>query len=239
MDKKVYFALCTADAGLAAQLGAQLHRWAEEICLELELVDMPGVPTKADEYAVLLVDDDGAGERAHDALQQLRADGFAGGLVLLTGDDRFAIDGYQCHPDAVVRKPLSADGLRRAVERCFAYWSQGLQWIDLPLQHRRLRVPLYRLYYAEAAGRNTILYRAGEKMQVNCSLSALEQMLPHPPFLRCQKSFVVHLAAVRELAGGKLIMCDGRAISVARGLLRQVQTELAVYRQSNEEEGTR
>ena len=76
-------------------------------------------------------------------------------------------------------------------------------------------------------------------MQVNCSLSALEQMLPHPPFLRCQKSFVVHLAAVRELAGGKLIMCDGRAISVACGLLRQVQTELAVYRQSNEEEGTR
>ena len=230
MEEKICFAFCTADTQTALRLEALLHIWAEEMCLQLTTKRLSSpFEGEAEEYAMLLVDDGDLNGETLSQLQRLRESDLAVGVVLLTADERVAIDSYQCHPNAVIPKPLSYAGLKAAMNRCFACWSKGLQWLDLPLQHRRLRIPLYHLLYAEAAGRNAILYCIGEQVQVNCSLSALEAMLPKPPFVRCQKSFVVHLAAVRRIESGRLIMVDDRPISVTRARLRQVQEEFSAY----------
>lgn len=230
MEENICFAFCTADTHFAQRLKALLHIWAEEMCVHVttKWLSSP-FEGEAQEYAMLLVDDGDLNGETLSQLQRLRERNLAMGLVLLTADERIAIHSYQCHPNAVIPKPMSYAGLKNAMSRCFACWSKGLQWIDLPLQHRRLRIPLYHLLYAEAAGRNAILHCIGEQVQVNCSLSALEAMLPNPPFVRCQKSFVVHLAAVRRIENGRLIMNDDRLISVTRARLRQVQEEFSAY----------
>ena len=129
----------------------------------------------------------------------------------------------------------SQTGYIQRLGRCngalFRLLAKGLRWLDLPAQHRRVRIPLYQLYYAEAAGRSSILYSAGGGLQVNCSLSVLEAQLQQPPFLRVQKSFVVHLGAIRRISGGELIMCNDMVISVARSKLRQVQIGRASCRE--------
>lgn len=230
MEENICFAFCIVNTQTVQRLEALLHIWAEEMCLQLTTKQLSSpIEEKAGEYAMLLVDDGDLNGETLSQLQRLRERDLAIGLVLLTADERIAIDSYQCHPNAVIPEPLSYAGLKAAMNRCFACWSKGLQWLDLPLQHRRLRIPLYHLLYAEAAGRNTILYCIGEQVQVNCSLSALEARLPNPPFVRCQKSFVVHLAAVRRIESGRLIMTDDRQISVTRTRLRQVQEEFSAY----------
>ena len=78
-------------------------------------------------------------------------------------------------------------------------------------------------------GRDTILHCAGGPIRVNQSLSKLEPDLPAPPFLRCQKSFLVHPDAVEKLTGGELIMKDGQRISIARPRKQEVQKALAQW----------
>lgn len=230
MEKKVCFAFYTTDAHIAVQIEALLTVWAEELCLRLQIKRLFSLLDRPEpSCALLLVDDCGLNRERLLQLQRLRERRAVCGLVLITADEQVAIHSYQCHPNAMVPKPMTYAGLKAAMQRCFSCWNQALQWLDLPLQHRRLRIPLYYLLYAEAAGRNAVLYCIGEQMQVNCSLSALESMLPHPPFVRCQKSFVVHLAAVRRMENGRLIMSDDRVISVTRTRLRQVQKEWMEY----------
>ena len=234
MQKGIRFAVFAAEKQTAEQVCKLLHAWSEEICVQIAIDagDAAVLPDaeQAARYMLLFVDSSGLNADALAQLQTLRTADPECGLVLLADDDRAAIDVYPCHPNALVPKPVTYNGLEAAMERCSSYWQRGLGWLDLPLQHRRVRLPLYQLNYAEAAGRHTILYRAGGLLQVNCSLSALEKQLPHPPFLRCQKSFLVHLGAIRRLTGGELIMCNDRVITVARSRLRQVQGELSEYR---------
>ncbi len=237
MKKEIRIAVCM-DEQTADQVNRLLHTWAEEICvcIEVEPLAVASLLETMDAYALILADGNGLTSEELAVLQRLREKNHASGLILLADDDRAAIDVYPCHPNALVPKPVTYHGLDAAMERCFLYWRRGLNWLDLPLQHKRVRIPLYQLYYAEAAGRNTILYRAGGELQVNCSLSALEDQLPHPPFLRCQKSFLVHLGAIERLTGGELIMCNNRVVPVARARIRQVQEELADYRSKRAKE---
>lgn len=176
MGKMVRFAVYTNEEKTAQRVSAFLRAWAEEICVELQLAMESGSPAAldADGCALLLVDSAGLAQQDIACLQAVRAAYPDCGLVLLAEDDRTAIDVYQCHPNALVPKPVTYSGLD----------------------------------------------------------AALEESLPQPPFLRVQKSFVVHLGAVRRVSGGELIMCNDRVISVARGRLRQVQEALAVYRRA-------
>lgn len=131
--------------------------------MDLQLVLEKGVLSalNAEGCALFLVDSAGLDRKDIRCLQMMHAKHPDCGLVLLADDDRTAIDVYPCHPNALVPKPVTYGGLDAAMERCFGYWQKGLRWLDLPAQHRRVRIPLYQLYYAEAAGRSSILYRAG------------------------------------------------------------------------------
>ena len=62
-------------------------------------------------------------------------------------------------------------------------------------------------------------------MENNQPLGKVAEQLPEPPFVRCQKSFIVHLGAVRHISGGLLQMNDGQSISISRPLLSQVREQ--------------
>lgn len=67
-------------------------------------------------------------------------------------------------------------------------------------------------------------------MRASVPLGKLWEELPSPPFLRCQRGFLVHLDAVAEMSGGSLsLTCDRRAVPVSRKQLREIQDSLAQW----------
>ena len=59
-------------------------------------------------------------------------------------------------------------------------------------------------------------------------LYRLEQRLPELVFVRCQRSFLVNLLHVQQIAGNNLYLSDGTEISLGRGKKAGVQE---AYRQ--------
>ena len=76
-------------------------------------------------------------------------------------------------------------------------------------------------------GRDTILHCTDGEIRVNLSLSKLEPELLSPPFIRCQKSFLVHPDAVESLTGGELHMKDRQVISISRSRKKEIQELLS------------
>ncbi len=185
-------------------VSAFLRAWAEEICVELQLAMESGSPAALDaDGARCSWTAQGLPGRILPACRRCAAYPDCG-LVLLAEDDRTAIDVYQCHPNALVPKPVTYSGLDAAMERCFSFWQKGLGWLDLPRSTGACISRCISCSMPRRPGRSSVLYRAGGALQVNCALSALEESLPQPPFLRVQKSFVVHLGRSDGCPAGSL-----------------------------------
>lgn len=103
-------------------------------------------------------------------------------------------------------------------------------WLDLLYQRERVRVPLCQVQYVEAQGRNTLLQCAGGMIEVNKPLGQLAQLLPQPPFLRCQKSFLVRMSAVAQIQNGMLVMSGGQEIPVSRKQVQEVRQKVELWK---------
>ena len=151
-------------------------------------------------------------------------------LIVVSADRQLAVQSYRWHPVAFLSPSAGFQSVHRAMDLCFPFWRQGLQWLDLPFHRDRIRLPLCQLYCAEADGRETILYCTGGQMRASVPLGKLWEELPSPPFLRCQRGFLVHLDAVAEMSRGSLsLTCDRRAVPVSRKQLREIQDSLAQW----------
>lgn len=222
-ELSIRIGICTADQALGQALCRVLEGWAQVVCANLDLaLWTSAAQAEPADCALLLLDLD-EGDAAFRLAARARERGQ--GLVLLSQDEGQAIGAYRCHPDAFLCKPLKADKLRQALKRTAHLWQQGLRRLDLPYYRSRIQLPLCQIYYAEAQGRHTILHGTSGPVEINQPLGKVAEQLPEPPFVRCQKSFIVHLGAVRHISGGLLQMNDGQSISISRPLLSQVREQ--------------
>lgn len=231
---QVNISVYARDAGLHAALSAGLAHWAKDVCVNLELRDWDGVLRQDDEAEenVLLLDVESLGEQW---LERLRAVPAHSALILVTDDPVMAIQSYCCHPTGLLQRRCAYPALKAAMNQCFSAWRQGLQWLDLPAQRERIHLPVSQVWYAEAEGRNSILSGPWGSMRASIALGKLEEVLPSPPFVRCQKGFLIHLGAVEKLVGGELIMSgDRRAVAVGRQQMGKVRRLLKQWRDEEE-----
>lgn len=228
-EDTVQLLLCTRNEELAGRLRRLLEHWAQENCVRAAVTVSPALPGAAPD--LLFLDGDTA-----EALPPERpaALGRAGVVVVSRGAGR-AIAACRWHASAYLPPRPTRRELQRAMDGCFAAWRGGLQWLDLPARRDRVRLPLCQLRYAEACGREVSLFCTGGCIQASVPLKKLEEQLPSPPFFRCQKGFLVHLAAVGSLGGGVLTMAeDGRQITVSRQQIGPLREALARWREEEE-----
>ena len=92
----------------------------------------------------------------------------------------------------------------------------------------KIGIPFSNLLCVEGARRGCRIHTTHQRITSQEPLYRLEQQLPEKIFIRCQRSFVVNLTHVREIAGSSLLLNDGTQISIGRGSKSDV---LAAYRQ--------
>ena len=147
----------------------QLSLWAEARCVRIRFLSWQGTDTRRPDPApsllfLYLQSGDGGPNQAPAWLEEVLS---SCAVVILSEDQLQAIQAYQWHPAACLSIGFSYDDLYQAMDRCFRYWRQGLEWLDLPCQWERVRVPLSQLHYAEGQGRDTILHCAGGEMRAS------------------------------------------------------------------------
>ena len=229
--EQIVIAVITRDGSVAERANRMLTLWSEALCVRFRFTDWNGESAGIPDPCPNVLLFDLQGEDGDPSLEPvwLKELPSACALVILSDDQRQAIRAYQWHPAARLAPDYSYEALCRTMDRCFRFWRQGLEWIDLPCQWDRIQIPLSRIQYAESMGRDTILHCADGEIRVNMSLSKLEPELLFPPFIRCQKSFLVHPDAVEALVGGELRMKDQQVVSISRSRKKEVQQLLTQW----------
>ena len=199
--KPVEIAVRTRNGSLADRLERMLRRWADAACV---LTARARDGERAD---ILFLDADTCPppENARPA------------LVIISDDESRAIGAYQYHPTAFLHSRPTAADFRSAMTRCFPAWRDALNWLNLPGGREAFRLPMGGIQYVEASGRESVVYCDNASFTVPVPMGELARQLPEPPFFRCQRSFIIHMSAVRNVTEGNLIAAgDGRVIPVSR-----------------------
>ena len=219
--------ICSQDNAFCERVEHTLALWQESFCVRCtsERLEWEDLPRRKGTIRFLDLTD--AGNVRHPSPEHLLIQDTA--TVIVFANEEQAIEAYQWHPTASLRFDFNYADFCEAMDRCFSFWRQGLQWLELPFRRELVRLPLCQLRYAEADGRETLLYCTGGVMRVSMSLGKTAEQLPSPPFLRCQKSFLVHTGAISELSGGNVVMSDGRSIPMTRDRSRELAKTVAAW----------
>ena len=203
--KAVKFAVRTRDGELAERFKRMLCHWKDTVCVLMEPV---AAELPAD---ILFLDVDTC------PLPERAQPDFPPALVTISDDASRAIAAYQCHPAAFLRSRPTAADFRAVMRRCFSVWRGGLRWLSLSGSRESAKVPMGRIQYVEASGRESVIRCGDAVYSAPTPIGKLAEQLPNPPFFRCQRSFMIHLSAVGAVSNDGLITAkDGRAIPVSR-----------------------
>ncbi len=207
--------LCTPAEQTA--LCEMLQTWLTFSCVSMQVVTQ--APPDGPEPTILFWDLDGP------APPVLRRPDCA--LILCARDPQQAIGSYCFHPAGFLTKPITPDDLWAVMGRCAALWASALRRLEIPRGRERFPLPIYNLVWAEGGRRGCLLHTVHEAVTTREPLYRLEEALPPAVFLRCQRSFLVNITHVRQIAGSRLVLRDGTALPLGRQTRASV---VAAYR---------
>lgn len=197
-----------ADAQGQKALCDRLHTWMALACVSMNLVT-PETSTPDDPPQILFWDLD-QGEPPLPAREDQA-------LFLCSRDPQRAIDSYSFHPTDFLPMPVSMERLWSAMLRCTRLWFPHLLRLEILSDRVRVGVPYQNLIWVEGTRRGCMLHTSHQSIASREPLYRLEQRLPPLLFVRCQRSFLVNLLHVQEIAGSSLYLSDGVEISLGRG----------------------
>ncbi len=223
-DRTVRTVVCTGTEEQGERLRSLLLRWARSVCVRLT-VEVAGelISGKEPEAELLLLDMDSV---------ELPERGLPGkpGLIVISRDAGRAIRSYRWHPAAFLKPDCDENKLAEALAACERHWQRGRVCLDSPQQRRRFRVPLGRIRYVEADAHYCLLNQGKHSLRVRYGADELEALLPSPPFVRCHRSYLVHLDAVERVTYTSLTLKEGVVLPLGRTCVRSLGEALEEWR---------
>ena len=217
--------ICSGDEALRERLRRCLARWASCECVRLRFAETEGGEAAEEAGALVFLDmGTAAPARCRDAL--------APAGVVITRNEKQAIEAYRLHPAALLPPDFSYAELRDALSACAQAWAPGLRCLELPGRRGALRLPMGSIRYIEAQRDYCLIHSDGATVRVRATMLSLERLLPGPPFLRCHKSYIIHLQTVRAMRYTAVQLgCADAALPVGRRYSACVRRALELWKE--------
>lgn len=225
-DEAVCAVLCTASGPLAERLRDMLLRWADGECVSLTVERTERFPLPESGSAQLLfLDLDSVELPEPGRLEKQKT-----GRIVISRDAGRAIRSYRWHPAALLKPDFDARRLAEALGACEKHWRNGRICLESPYRRREFRLPLGSIRYVEAAAHYSVFKQGRQSVSIRYAINELEKLLPNPPFVRCHRSYLVHLDAVEGMTYTTLTLKDGTSLPLGRTYIQPLREAMRARR---------
>lgn len=95
---------------------------------------------------------------------------------------------------------------------------------------RQYQIPVWSIRYFEISNRIvTLYYGEGESLSFYSTIERLQTQLDSRRFVRCHRSFVVHLRAVARVSGAEVILTDGSSLPVGATYVKELRQAISSF----------
>ena len=165
-------------------------------------------------------------------------------VIFVTAHDQFAIKAFDCHALDYLLKPFRRERFRDSLERVrktLAAREAGdssstankpaPEFMIVKCRDRHAFIRFDRLEFVRAAANYVQLHLDDATYEVRERMTAMEERLPADRFLRIHRSYIVNMAAIKELCpagAGEYLVClrGGRQLPVGPNYTETVQKVL-------------
>ena len=230
-DEAVRAVICTASDALAERLRRMLPRWAcsECVALSAEQTETPSLP-EGGAAQLLILDMDSVELPPTPPPRKENT-----GLIVISRDAGRAIRSYRWHPAAFLKPDFDFRKLTDALNACEKNWLCGRLGLESPYRRRDFRLPLGRIRYVEAAAHYCLFNQGKHTVRLRCSIDELERLLPGPPFVRCHRSYLVHLGAVSGMTYTAVTLRGGVSVPLGRTYVKALRSALLAWQEGEYE----
>jgi two-component system, LytTR family, response regulator len=171
-------------------------------------------------------------------------------IIFTTAFDAYAIKAFKVNAIDYLLKPIEPEELIKAVDKVKSkldnnlhlnrideiLQSSGLQGfrknkLALPVEGKIAMLEYESILYCESDGNYTRIYLTNQKtIMISRTLKDIENMLPHPIFLRIHHSYVVNIDHIKEYIrgeGGEVLLSNGVQLRVSRNKKEELLAALS------------
>ncbi|MBQ3604557.1 MAG: response regulator transcription factor [Clostridia bacterium] len=158
-----------------------------------------------------------------DAARQLRAIGYHGKIVFLTGTAAFAVESYEVQASGYLLKPVT-------YEKLSAFMNGILSRLSNEVYRVKRRGEIISIHYneilfIESCNSKCLLHNeAGEVIGIYKHLSDIEQELNDSRFLRCHQSYLVNMNHIVH-ADKNFNMANGETVLIRQKNIREIKQQ--------------
>jgi len=151
-------------------------------------------------------------------------------VIFVTAFDQYAVKAFEAHAVDYLLKPFRRERLQASLQRVrsgqlapapqvLASFGAASNRMVVRSGDRLVFIPFDELEYIRAAANYVRLHCGRESCEVRETIAAMESRQPHERFVRIHRSYIVNIAAVRELyhaGGGEYLVAlrSGRRLPV-------------------------
>ena len=222
----LHVAVCDDERTALQELAEEVRRWAEaegEACSVETFASADAfwfVWEERKDLEVLLLDIEMPGMDGMELARRLRQAGEPIGIIFVTGNPDFALEGYDLEAVSYVMKPVRRERLHAALSRARERMARRAA-VLLPLSGGELE----RLYIAdicclESDGHASIVWKKdGTKLVSKMGTQQLEQELENcsDAFFKPHRSYFINLAHVERIGKKDVRMGNQLLVPIARG----------------------
>lgn len=136
-------------------------------------------------------------------------------LVFITGYSDYISEGYEVAALHYLMKPVKKEKLFEVLDRAAEKLSKNEKVINIELAGELIRVPVYRIRYADVLG-NYVTIHAAQDYTFKMTLGDLQNELDER-FFRVSRSCIVNLTQISRVTKTQIKLADGTEIPIPRG----------------------
>lgn len=149
-------------------------------------------------------------------------------IVFLTGFADYIGEGYEVAALHYLMKPIRRDKLFDVLDRAVTALRKAGRTLLLPVEGETLRLILDRVEYVEAFSHTVCVVTENETLQVKKPISEMETLLG-ADFLRCHRSYLVHIAHIARLSKTEVFLDSGKVLPLSRAAAPAVHKAFVTF----------
>ena len=215
-------AVCDDEQTARSQIDTYLHQLQLETGETFEIFYFSSgeelISEMPKDISVILLDIQMGELSGMDAARKLRAEGFSSFLIFITSKTEYAIEGYDVHAYAFLRKPIQYSALKRHLLEAFSQMDEKADSkINIQNGVRVDTIDCEKLLYVEVLRHQcTFVSENGTSEYNNIPLNDIEAKIQKHGFFRCHKSFLVNFSKILRIEPGNITLENGNIIPISK-----------------------
>ncbi len=152
-------------------------------------------------------------------------------LIFISSHDQYFREMISVQPFAFIDKPVLQEQLEAALKRAIRVLGEKEELFEYAYKKVFYKIPIRKIRYFESDKRKIYIHGTEEMNTFYKKLDEVEKQLARmdAKFLRISKSYLINASHIREFRYEKIVMDDGRELSIGsgyKGKIRQSYMEL-------------